>query len=340
MAQTPQSTPWWSNLLAVLITAIVSVLGTLYALRPRVPGAPITSSIGSFFKDTITYIPHILILFGVLADMLTYEGVYSIPSLIGLLSIVANWVMKYFWAGMEEFVGKAIEVLKWKLGKGPSPDVPNPRIGIPGRNIIGPPTGGGLGEFFRDYDGCTVQGFGWAKSKYAPQTLVITATIFSYYMFDLIQNRGWTSAAATITMFLMFYVAQVVIIGDCDADPTEPGVLAKAVAAFTEGLLFGGSSYAIVQAYAPERLPTSAISPYPRRTAADLTPGPNGTMVDEDGYPYLCLPNGQCIPDLSSAEARKNFASLISSTIGSGGLPDMSDCPAAPSDTVKTTTDK
>lgn len=318
-------TPWWSNLLAVLITAIVSVLGTLYALRPRTPGEPITSSIGSFFKDTITYIPHILILFGVLADMFTYEGVYSIPSLIGLLSIFGNWAMGYFWAGMEEFIGKALEVLKWKLGQGPSPAAPNPRAAVPGRNII---SGGAMGDFFKDYDGCSVQGFGWAKSKYAPQTLVITATIFSYYMFDLIQNRGWTNAAATITIFLLSYTAQVFVIGDCDADPSEPGVTAKAIAALAEGLLFGGSSYAIVQANAPQRLPTSALSPYPRKTASDLKPGANGALVDENGNPYVCLPNGQCIPDLSSAEARKNFAGLISSTIGSGGVPDMSNCAA------------
>jgi hypothetical protein len=322
----PADTPWWSNLLAVLITAIVSVLGTLYALRPSPPGSPMKSSVGSFFKDTITYIPHILILFGILADMFTYEGVYSIPSLVGLLSIVGNWVMKYFWMGLEEFVGKALEVLKWKLGQGPPP--PNPRASVPGRNII---SGGGLGDFFKDYDGCSVQGFGWAKSKYAPQTLVITATIFSYYMFDLIQNRGWTSAAATITIFSIFYIAQTVIIGECDPDPTAPKTLAKAIAAFTEGLLFGGSSYAIVQAYAPGRLPTSALSPYPRKTASDLKPGPNGTMLDENGNPYVCLPNGQCIPDLSTMESRKNFAGIMSSTIGSGTIPDMSGCPATSS---------
>ncbi len=331
MPKTPEDTPWWSNLLAVLITAIISVLGTLYALRPRVPGAPVTSSIGSFFKDTITYIPHILILFGVLADVLTYEGVYSIPSLIGLLSIPANWVMKYFWTGVEEFIGKAWEVLQWKMGNAPAPGLAA-RMAVPGRNIIGAPTtGGGPGDFFRDYDGCTVQGFAWAKSKYAPQTLVITSTIFFYYIFDLIQNRGWKNAAATITIFLLSYVAQVVVVGECSDGPGEPGALAKAVASFTEGLLFGGSSYAIVQAYAPERLPTASMSLFPRVRVGDLKPGPNGTMTDADGNPYVCLPSGQCIPDLSTIEAKKNFAGMVSETLGSGSPPDMPDCPASSS---------
>lgn len=106
-------TPWWSNLLAVLITAVVSVLGTLYATRPRAPGEPSTPPVFlSFFKDTLTYIPHILLLFGVLADMFTYQGVYSIPSLVGLLSIPLNWVMQFFWTGTLGVVNQLAAILQ------------------------------------------------------------------------------------------------------------------------------------------------------------------------------------------------------------------------------------
>ncbi len=329
----PASTPWWSNLLAVLITAIISVVGTLYAMRPSAPGAPLTTSIGSFFKDTITYIPHILILFGILADMLTYEGVYSIPSLIGLLSIPANWAMKYFWVGIAEVFGKAWEVLNWKNAPA---IVAAPVAAVAAAVETTPPvadvpnlTGGAAGDFFKDYDGCTVQGFGWAKSPYAPQTLVLTATILSYYMIDLIQNRGWTSATATIVLFGVFYAAQVMVVGSsCVEGPSEPGTFAKAVASLSEGLLFGGTSYALVQAYAPERLPSSVLSVYPRKTAKDLKPGANGTMVDEEGNPYVCLPGGQCIPDVSTMEARKNFATSVSKTLGTGRPPVVPNCPA------------
>jgi hypothetical protein len=129
-------------------------------------------------------------------------------------------------------------------------------------------------------------------------------------------------------MFLLFFGAQAAVVGDCDADPSEPGVLAKAIASFTEGLLFGGSSYAIVQAYAPQRLPTSALSPFPRKTANDLKPGPNGTMVDENNNPYVCLPTGQCIPDLSTMESRKNFASTVAETLGTGEVAMPANCPA------------
>jgi hypothetical protein len=316
-------TPWWSNLLAVLITAIVSVLGTLYAMRVRTPGAPATPSVGSFFTDTLTYIPHIMLLFGILADMFTYQGVYSIPSLIGLLSIPLNFVMAYFWAGISDFFSKISQVLTM----GPAAPV-NPREAIPGRNILS--GGGGLGEFFKNYDGCDVQGFSALHSPYAPQTLVVTATVFAYYIFDLIQNRGWTNASAAIVMFLVLFGGQVFAIGNCAVNDEEPGRGLKALAAFAEGLLFGGIGYGVVQSYFPGRLPSTVISPFPKKTAEDLKPGTNGTFSDENGNPYICLPNGQCYPDLSTTESRKAFADIAAENLGTGSPAVPADCEATP----------
>ena len=310
----------WSLPVTAVLTAVVSVVATIYAMRPGVtaPGIKPPSALGSLFKDTITYIPHILLLFGVLADMFTYQGVYSIPSLVGLLSIPMNWVMSYFWSGVSEVISKVYEVIQWRR----SGAIPvNPRASLP--TVV---RGGAIGDFFRDYDGCTVQGFGWAQSKYAPQTLVVTATVFSYYMFDLIVNKGWTSAAGTISLFLVLFIAETMVVGRCTVvDDDEPGMLAKAIASFAEGLLFGGSAYATVQTVAPTRLPSSLISSVPRRTRGDLKPGPNGTMVDADGKPYIVLPNGEAVPDMCTNESKTAFAG----TFGTGAPAMPANCPAS-----------
>jgi hypothetical protein len=298
MAQ-PADVPWWSNLVSILLTAVVSVVGTVYFLRspPSTPSQ--IPTIGTFIKDTITYIPHILLLFGVLADMFTMEGVYSIPSLVGLISIPLNWVFKYFWAGVADIISKVMEVVQYKP--------------------VSAPTQMGGGPFFDNYDGCTVQGFDWAKSPYAPQTLVVTATVFSYYMFDLIANRGWINATATIVVFGVLYIAEMFIIGSCGTgESTVMNMLTRGVASLTEGLVFGGSSYAIVQAYYPNRLPTSVLSPFPRLTRADLNQNTDGTFTDNDGNPWLVLPNGQAVPDTSSADARRNFAEMAGRNLGTG----------------------
>ena len=293
-------TPWWASLLAVLITAVVSVLGTAYALGGlsgvSTPGVP---SAGGIAVDTITYMPHILLLFGVLADMFSYQGVWSIPSLVGLLSVFLNYFMQYFWKGIGELYNSGVAVANRGA---PTPTVP-------------PTMGGALpGSFFKNYDGCSVQGFeGW-KTEFAPQTLVVTATVFSYYIFDLVRNRGWANSAASLMAFGLIYVAQTAVL-DCGGPYSK---YRQSLMALFEGVVFGGSAYGIVQTYYPTRLPSTTISPFPRRDKSELTMGPDGKMYDADGYPYVILPNGQAVPDLSTQQARNAFADVAGKNLGTG----------------------
>jgi hypothetical protein len=57
------------------------------------------------FTDTITYLPHILVLFGVLADIFTMAGVYSIPSLVGILSLFGHYILQMVWTGVQTVLG-------------------------------------------------------------------------------------------------------------------------------------------------------------------------------------------------------------------------------------------
>jgi len=276
--------------------------------------------------DTVTYIPHILLLFGVLADMFTYQGVWSIPSLIGLLSIFLNYFMQYFWKGLQEIWGSAKNIAKL----GSSPAVNPSLMGNADVPSVNPFRGGAISTpaFFTDYDGCNVQGFAGWGTPYAPQTLVVTATVFCYYIFDIVRNRGWVNAAASITMFGAFYLAQVAILsmkGGCDGDYTD---FQKAIMALFEGIVFGGSAYGIVQTYYPERLPSAVISPFPTKNKKDLTMGPDGKMYDADGYPYVVLPNGQAVPDLSTQKARDAFAQIAGTNLGTGAPAKPDSCPS------------
>jgi hypothetical protein len=318
-------TPWWTNLITAVVVATVSILGTAYALGgiggkggpSEIPAA------AGIAIDTITYMPHILLLFGVLGDMFTYQGVWSIPSLVGLLSIFMNFFMQYFWKGLEELWNSAKKVSK--LGDKPIPEA-QPVIG--GRRkggAIDPPA------FFKKYDGCSVQGFeGW-KTKFAPQTLVVTATVFLYYIIDIVRNRGWINAAASISMFGFFYIMQVgvlIMTGGCGSPDADYSDMATAGMAFFEGLVFGGSAYGIVQTYYPNRLPSSVISPFPTKNKNDLTVGPDGRMYDENGMPYVVLPNGQAVPDLSTQQSRDAFAELAGQNLGTGTPAKPDNCPS------------
>jgi hypothetical protein len=307
-------TPWWASLIAVFFTAVVSILGTAYALGALkgTPGASLPPA-ASLLVDTLTYFPHILLLFGVLADMISYDGVWSIPSLVGILSIFANFLMKYFWIGIQSFVSTSKEVVV--------------NIGKQKATTPAPPQSAGAeqGSFFKNYDGCSVQGFEYFATEFAPQTLVVTATVFCYYIFDLVRNRGWLNSLAAILVFASVFIGQVAILSTCGNSPYS-GTL-QAMMALFEGIVFGGSAYGIVQTYYPTRLPTSTISPFPRRSKNDLKLGPDGKMYDEDGYPFIVLPNGQTVPDISGKKAKDAYATLLGNNLGTGAPAKEASCP-------------
>lgn len=308
-------TPWWASLIAVFFTAVVSILGTAYALGALkgTSGASLPPA-ASLLVDTLTYFPHILLLFGVLADMISYDGVWSIPSLVGILSIFANFLMKYFWIGIQSFVSTSKEVIV--------------NIGNQKATTPAPPQSAGAeqGSFFRNYDGCSVQGFEYFATEFAPQTLVVTATVFCYYIFDLVRNRGWLNSLAAILVFASVFIGQVAILSACGNSPYS-GTL-QAMMSLFEGIVFGGSAYGIVQTYYPTRLPTSTISPFPRRSKNDLKLGPDGKMYDEAGYPYIVLPNGQTVPDISGKKAKDAYATLLGDSLGTGAPAKEASCPS------------
>jgi hypothetical protein len=310
--------PWWSVLVAALVFSIAGVIVGAYVGVGSLTSAAGTVSIGSFAVDTVSYVPHILLLFGVLADMFTLQGVWSIPSLVGVLSIFANYVFDFFWKGLDS------------LGESVKTTIRKPMDEEP-------PTSGGKrmkgGKLFESYTGCSVQGLeGW-NSAYAPQTLVITSTIFSYYCLDLVRNRGWVNSIGVLLSFVLAYLAQVGVISfntanvGCavDGQKEQYSPFMQGLRALFNGIFFGGISYAVVESYAKARLPSSAILPYSPVAAKDLRMGPNGKMVDENGNPYIVLDNGLAIPDVGAPGT-----SLASgaSTMASGNRAAAATCPS------------
>jgi hypothetical protein len=249
--------PWWGALILAILTCILSVVLTIYLKggnRPSLPGGPTNS----FFTDTITYIPHILILFGVFADIFTMKGVYSIPSLVGILAMPASKLMSYLWTGLNTLVVEIVGmVAKW-FGTTANPaTIVTPMFS--GTSTTGATPGmkepaqtGQAGGAINNYAGCTIQGFEGMASQYAPQTLVVTATIFAYYMLDLLVNRSASEASSSIVAFIVVYGAQA-FVTSCQAGYWPP------LTALAEGFLFGGGAFGIVNATAPQRLPSSVL---------------------------------------------------------------------------------
>lgn len=274
-----EQTPWWTNLLSILIALIVgAVLGrNLSAFAGVAPGGT------DYFRDVFVYMPYSLMLFGILADMFTYEGVYTLPTLFSIASLALNGMFSMLWTGLagifEEFASAS--------GLSASSAFPAPY-----QRGVAPTTGGAA-------DGCDIPGFdmGFMKSDYTPQSLLVTATIFWYYILDLILNRGWTDATASIIMFGVLFAGQFMYM--CLGTRSK-GI--HALFALLQGLIVGGTFYGIIATTAPARLPTSAL-PVGRRVDPSSLTLKDGKMIDGKGVPYVQV-GGQWIPDISTPEGR------------------------------------
>jgi len=280
------------------------VIGTIYALRGQRPSVGGPPGIGTLFTDTITYLPHILVLFGVLADIFTMAGVYSIPSLVGILSIPAHYGLQFVWTGAQAMVADI-----YKLATtAPAGDATPPSGPRPG-SVLGSTTGGAI----NNYSGCEIQGFESLKSPFAPQGLVVTSTIFWYYLLDLLMNRNILDGVGTIVTFVIFIAFQVFELKTCE--DLAGSVAIKTLISLIEGIIIGGVGYSVVQMYAPNRLPSSLLPQGP--SAASLTKNANGELVDSSGTVYVIGPNGQPIPQSFVAQACAGGGS--SGSGGSGG---------------------
>ena len=238
------------------------------------------------FTDIVTFLPHILVLFGVLADIFTLQGVYSIPSLVGLSSIPLHYVFQFLWSGVAGLIG----------------DIYNMAMTAPEAAAVKPPMFTGTatsGGAMSAWAGCEIYGFEGLKSPYSPQGLVVTSTVFWYYLLDLLMNRNVLDSIATMLAFALFFGLQVMQLKTCD--DLAGSVAVKSVIALAEGLLIGGTGYGIVQASVPNRLPSAVLPQGP--SLSSLTQNADGQYVDASGNVYVIGPDGRPIPQSFIAAA-------------------------------------
>lgn len=309
--------PWWGALILAILTSLVSVVATIYYLRGSaiaVPGAP--PGMGLIFTDAITFLPHILILFGVFADIFTLQGAYSIPSLVGLLSIPIHYALQFLWTGVAAMIGDIIKLISTVPAATSSAATPLFSGTNTGASVGRTPTIGGA---MSAWNGCEIYGFQGLQSPYAPQGLVVTATIFWYYLLDLSMNRNALDTIATALAFPLFFGLQVWQLSSCEK--FSESVAAKSAIALVEGLIIGGTGYGIIQSSIPDRLPSAVLPTVPRLSS--MTKNPDGSYTDSSGNEYIIGPDGRPVSKKFLAQATNpilNSSGTTGSGLGSGVL--------------------
>ena len=220
-----------------VLSAVLVAIGIAFLMKNRLPMATPTGSffgLKEFSYVMILFLPHILVVFGFVADALSQDFRYSIPSLAGFAGLLLNWVF-----------GSLM-----KRATSPSPLV------------------GGSYE-----SGCSVPGFEWLASSHSSAPLVVTFTIMSYYLLDLWQNSGFVSSIPAIIATAALSVSQLVILRSNGCfDFSSPSTLFAVSAAI--GLLVGGSVYGVVQAVDRSRLPTTVYARESQTEAVTSTTTP------------------------------------------------------------------
>lgn len=207
---------WWQGLILAASSALIGLVAALFILKP---GGNSGSAPG-WATQLLRFVPHFLMLFGVLADAFTYEGVYWTGTAIGLIS---TFVGPY----ISTAVGNLIGAVKTQMAT---------------------TRGGAAGP--GEYDGLKMLAMQDMSGTGTPETLIVTASIMSYYIFDLITNLSLVESAGAIVAAAVLYGGQAFAI---------EGGANKAFASGALGMVIGGAYFGILSASAPGFLPSSVI---------------------------------------------------------------------------------
>jgi len=222
---------WWQGLILAASSALLGVIVAIFIKQ----GSGVSGETPSWAMMILRFVPHFLLLFGILADAFTYEGVYWTGTAVGIASM---------------FLGPLIGGAFIQLGK-----IPGLLMQGGGRNQRG-----GVGE----YPGMTLTGMDVKEGT--PETLVITASILSYYIFDLMFSVSVLDAAGAIVVAIFLFGGEAMAISKFMGDSPGMSVALAGIA----GSIIGGGSYSALNAWAPQYLPSTVL-------AGSITSGGGGT---------------------------------------------------------------
>ena len=222
---------WWQGLILAASSAIIGVVAAV-AVMSGGTGAGATPS---WAMVLLRFVPHFLLLFGVLADAFTYEGVYWTGTMVGVLATIVAPFLDMVAGG----AGAAMAKLRGVKAP-PPPGTPSALGGLRGG---------------ADYEGCSLMSGGIGNKAGVPQTLTVTSSILSYYIFDLALNLSLLDAAGAIAAALVLFGGQVVAISDCVASPAMAALFGGGY-----GILIGGGAFWVMTTYAPKYLPSTVLA--------------------------------------------------------------------------------
>jgi hypothetical protein len=142
-----------------------------------------------------------------------------------------------------------------------------------------------------DFKGCFVPGFEFLESNYLPQGIVLPAAVFMYILADFVdakrpadRNIGLSVLPIVIVLFQAFILWSQGCLKDYYFSKRFPGgwgAVLTVVLAWSLGMLAGYLSFTIVNAAAPQNLPSRAPERF-ENVKTTITPGVSSSAAKKD----------------------------------------------------------
>jgi hypothetical protein len=287
---------WWQSILLALSCALAGIVAAWAAMNGGISADVDASSWGT---DLLKLVPHALMLFGIMADAITYDGVYWTTTLVGLVSIPGHQGLEIASAGLVRIVQGTTAAVR------DSTQTAGMRGGA--------------------YNGCTLTGGPMDPDHQTTDTLVATASVISYLFFDLWLNRGILNAIGVLMLGLVMMAGQALALSTTCFAPGQPRSITSGVTtAVFFGAIIGGSIYAFFQSQYPMFLPSTVI-PIGNTIGMGGSPADSGFVyVPGVGIVSASSPAGMAA--LANGTAQSADAAPPTGTNGTGNTATASTC--------------
>jgi hypothetical protein len=193
-----------------------------------------------------------MMLFGLMADAITYDGVYWSSTIVGLSAMPLHSTLESIVGGLGQLFENIQKGMLSASGTTKRVTEIKQTETTGGRRMFG----GG------EFNGCTILGGTIAPEHKTAESLVVTTAIVSYFFIDLWLNRGIINGIGILALGIVLMGGQAFAISDCFKPPksgTEKSLTAGVLYAMVFGVIIGGAWFSFFQAFYPMYLPSTVI---------------------------------------------------------------------------------
>ena len=315
LALKPGYLNWWQSLLLAFACTLAGVIAAVMATTQQFDASGVP--VGSWVNDLLKLVPHALMLFGIMADAITYNGVYWTSTIVGLSAMPLHGQLEYVINGIVGLFEMAKSAASASRDKTSNVNVTVQTGTARGGNGAGP---------LPPFTGCGIMGGTIDPTHRTAQSLVVTASIISYFFMDLWLNRGIINALGVLTLGILLMGGQAMVISDC-FKPGDKSLTAGVLYAMVFGVIIGGAYFAFFQSFYPMYLPSTVIPL--SNTISDLSISDTGFVyVPGVGLVSASSPQGQQAIANKTALSPDEMSTALETTgtVGTGRSGQASTC--------------